>query len=124
MHELAVTEGMLKVVLRHAEQNQVQRVLGITLLIGEMSDIVDEWLQRYFDYLSRGTVAEGAELTINRSPAVFRCGDCGDEYVVNIRNKGSFSCPVCGGANVSLISGREFQVQELKVIMNEGNPID
>ena len=47
MHELAVTEGMLKVVLRHAELNRAKQVVAITLQIGEMTDIVDEWLRRY-----------------------------------------------------------------------------
>lgn len=116
MHELAVTEGMLKVVLRHAELNQAQKVVGITLKIGGMSDIVDEWLQRYFDYLSRGTIAEGAEILIERSPAVFRCCGCGEEYIVNLKAKGSFSCPECGADNVDLVAGREFQVQEIKVV--------
>lgn len=116
MHELAVTEGMLKVVLRHAELNRAQQVVGITLRIGEMSDLVDEWLQRYFDYLSRGTIAEGAEVKIERSPAVFQCEDCGEEYVVNIKVGNKFSCPVCGSNDVDLISGREFLVQDLKVV--------
>lgn len=116
MHELAVTEGMLKVVLRHAELNQAKQVLGITLKIGEMSDIVDEWLQRYFDYLSRGTIAEGAQIVIERSPAVFRCCDCGEEYIVNIKSGGRFSCPECGANDVELVAGREFQVQELQVV--------
>ncbi len=116
MHELAVTEGMLKVVLRHAEMNKAKRVVGITLRIGEMSDIVDEWLKRYFDYLSRGTIAEGAQIIIERSPAVFSCGDCGAEYIVNLKAKDKFSCPECGANNVELISGREFLVQDLQVV--------
>ena len=37
MHELAVTEGMLKVVLRHAELNRAKQVVAITLQIGEMT---------------------------------------------------------------------------------------
>jgi len=116
MHELAVTEGMLKVVLRHAELNRAKQVVAITLQIGEMTDIVDEWLRRYFDYLSRGTIAEGAEITIRRTPAVFCCEDCGAEYVVNIKARDGFSCPECGTNKVDLVSGREFLVQELKVI--------
>ncbi|MGI6548676.1 MAG: hydrogenase maturation nickel metallochaperone HypA [Syntrophomonadales bacterium] len=116
MHELAVTEGMLKVVLRHAELNRAKKVVGITLRIGEMSDIVDEWLKRYFDYLSRDTIAEGAEIIIERSPAVFRCGDCGEEYIVKLKGEYKFSCPECSTNNVDLIAGREFLVQELKVV--------
>lgn len=116
MHELAVTEGMLKVVLKHAGINGAQQVMGITLRIGEMSDIEEEWLQKYFDYLSRGTIAEGARIRVLKSPAVFQCEECKNEYVVNIKEKGKFSCPACGGVKVNLIAGREFEIQELKVI--------
>jgi hydrogenase nickel incorporation protein HypA/HybF len=91
-------------------------VEGITLRIGEMSDILEEWLQKYFDYLSRGTIAEGARIRVEKAPAIFRCEECQEEYVVNIKAQGKFSCPACGGAKVSLIAGREFEIQELQVI--------
>jgi len=49
MHELSVMEGILNVVLKHARQNGVQRVVAVSLRVGEMTDLVDEWMQRYFD---------------------------------------------------------------------------
>lgn len=116
MHELAVTEGLLKVVLRHAELNNAQKVLGVVLRIGEMSDFEEEWLQKYYDYLSRGTIAEGAKLQVERCPASFRCEDCREEYTVDIRKRQQFSCPACGGSKITLIGGREFEIKELQVI--------
>ena len=50
MHELQVTESILDIVLRHAEANQVNKILSIQLKVGELSDLEDEWIQRYFDY--------------------------------------------------------------------------
>ena len=50
MHELPVTKSILGIVLRHAESNNVQRVVSIELSIGALSDLEDEWLQRYFDH--------------------------------------------------------------------------
>lgn len=116
MHELAVTEGMLKVVLRNAEANGAQQVLGINLRIGEMSDIEEEWLQKYFDYLSRDTIADGARLRVERSPAVFQCRKCREKYSVNIKGGGKFSCPICNSTQIDLITGREFEIRELEVI--------
>ena len=64
MHELPVTESILKIVLKHARVSGVRKVRTIRLIVGKLSDLEDEWIQRYFDYLSKGTVAEGARLGV------------------------------------------------------------
>jgi len=62
MHELPITERILSVVLRHAEGRTSPESSASTLRVGELSDLADEWIQRYFSYLSRGTLgrARGA----------------------------------------------------------------
>ena len=76
MHELQITERILNVVLRHAAGHDISRIVRIHLRIGELSDLQDEWIQHYFDYLSRGTLAENAQLAITRAPIVVRCEAC------------------------------------------------
>jgi hydrogenase nickel incorporation protein HypA/HybF len=116
MHELAVTEGILKVVLRHAATNGAARVVGIGLRIGELSDLADEWLQRYFDYLSRDTIAAGARIRVEKIPVVFRCETCGGDFRVRLNEMKDVTCPVCGPGKAILVSGREFTVQQIEVI--------
>lgn len=116
MHELAVTESILKVVLKHASLNGVRRVLGVALRIGELSDLEDEWLQRYFDYLSKDTPAAGARLRIERVPVVFRCAPCGHDFPVKVREIDRVRCPRCGGERMTLISGREYFIKNIEVI--------
>lgn len=116
MHELAVTEGILKVVLRHAAAGGATRVVGVGLRIGELSDLADEWLQRYFDYLSRDTIAAGARIRVERIPVVFRCEACGESYRVELRERKDTVCPACSSAKAVLLSGREFTVQQIEVI--------
>ena len=67
MHELQVTERILDVVLKHAAGHDVSKIVVIHLRIGELSDLEDEWLQRYFDYLSKDTMAENARLAIEKA---------------------------------------------------------
>ena len=71
MHELSVTESILNIVLKHAQENGAEKVLTIGLKIGELSELVGECIQHYFDYLSKGTIAEGAVLEIERAPIIF-----------------------------------------------------
>jgi hydrogenase nickel incorporation protein HypA/HybF len=116
MHELSVMEGILNVVLKHARQNDVQRVVAVSLRVGEMTDLVDEWMQRYFDYLSDKTIAAGAVLKIERAPVVFQCEACGTDFPVNIRDVRDTTCPACGGNKIRLKSGREFFIKNIEVM--------
>ncbi len=116
MHELPVTENILKVVLRHADEARAQKVVSVSLRIGELSDIIEEWLQRYFDYLSKGTLAEGAALRVERMPVVFRCEGCGESFHVKIREVKDIVCPACGGGKATFVSGREFFIKDIEVI--------
>lgn len=113
---MAVTEGILKVVLKHAEMSNARRVVSICLRIGELQNVVDEWLNRYFDYLSRGTIAEGAKFKIIHSPVISKCRNCEEVFKINIRELDNLNCPRCGGDKSILMSGREFFVEEIEVI--------
>ncbi|MCX7982141.1 MAG: hydrogenase maturation nickel metallochaperone HypA [Syntrophales bacterium] len=115
MHELPITEGILKIVLKHAARNKANKVVLVRLRIGRLCDLEAEWIQNYFSYLSKGTVAEGAKIEIERVPAVVICRSCGQEY--EMKNDGliSFLCPNCGSQEVEIVSGREYFVSEMEV---------
>ncbi len=115
MHELPITESILNIVVKHAQQNNAKKVVSISLKIGAMSDLLNEWVQRYFDYLSKGTVAEGAVLKIERVPVVLKCDACGSSFEVDLRKDGNFKCAQCNGEKVSLVSGREFYINSMEV---------
>ena len=115
MHELPITESILNIVLAHAKKNDVQRVLAIHLRIGKLSDLEDEWMQRYFDYVSRDTIASGAVLKIERSPVMLQCNACGESYPVEVADMSNAVCPACGAKDAQLISGREYYIKNMEV---------
>ncbi len=116
MHELAVTEGIVKVALKYAEQSNAQKVVGIRLRIGEMSHILEDMLVKMFHHLSRGTIMEGAQVTIEWTPVVLQCADCKEMYPIKIKELADCECPACRGKNFSLVSGREFYIESIEVI--------
>lgn len=116
MHELPVTESILKVVLAHATKNDVQRVVTIHLQIGRLSDLEDDWMQRYFDYMSRGTLAEGAKLHIERTPIQMKCNACAESYSIESVEKINGPCPACGQKDGTLVSGREYYVKNMEAL--------
>lgn len=115
MHELPVTESILSIVLKHAAANQVRNVVSISLRVGEMSDLEDEWIQRYFDYLSKGTAAEGAKLKIERVPVTIQCSSCQAAYTIKIREVKDPKCPHCGATGGKLLAGREYYIKDMEV---------
>ncbi|HUH67246.1 MAG TPA: hydrogenase maturation nickel metallochaperone HypA [Syntrophales bacterium] len=115
MHELSVTESILNIVLKHAQTNRAERVLSIGLRIGELSELVGECIQHYFDYLSKGTIAEGAALEIERSPIMFECTECKCTFQVSLSETKDFTCTRCHSAKVKLVSGREFYIKDITI---------
>ncbi|MHB8772182.1 MAG: hydrogenase maturation nickel metallochaperone HypA/HybF [Syntrophales bacterium] len=116
MHELSVTESLLQVVLRHAGAGGAVRVVSVSVRIGALSDLVNEWMQRYFDYLSRGTIAEGARIRIERIPVTFRCDACGAVFPADPRSREAIRCPGCGSEAMTLATGRECFVAGIEVV--------
>jgi hydrogenase nickel incorporation protein HypA/HybF len=112
MHEMAVTQSILDIAVRHALQAGASRITHINLVIGEMSGVVDDSVQFYFDFLSQDTIAQGAKLVFDRRPAVYRCGECGTTF----HPQGlDWACPACEALAFEVVSGREFQVDSIEV---------
>ena len=108
-----MTKSILSIVLQHAETSQVSRVLSISLRIGALSDLEDEWIQRYFDYLSKGTVAEGAKIMIERVPVKVKCESCSNCFEIDIKRVEEIRCPECGDKQCSLVSGSEYYIENM-----------
>lgn len=116
MHEMAVTEGILKIALKHAEQAQAVRVTDLRLVIGQLSSIVDDSVQFYWDIISQGTLCEGARLHFERVPAKLICLDCGTAYTL----AGELTdCPECGSIQVKVTSGEEFRFDSIDIETSE-----
>lgn len=112
MHELAITEGIIEAAVPEAVRHGAKKILEIRLKIGELSGVLPECIQEYFNIASRGTIAEGARLVVQKIPITIRCASCGYDGVIPKRK---IHCPVCGSAEIKLMSGREYYVDSLEV---------
>jgi len=115
VHELPITEEILKIAVNHGEKNGAKRIVRVHLAIGDLTDLIDEWVQRYFDYLAKDSIAEGAELVIERVPIRVLCEECDETYEVD-KKAMDFSCPSCGEKGAELLSGREFTVKSIEIM--------
>ena len=112
MHELTITQNMLDLVLKQAQESGSKKVEKINLVIGEMTGVVDRSMQFYFELLSKDTPAQGAVLIFRMVPLQAKCRDCGTSFDFN---EGVGECPQCHLYNVEIISGNELFVESIEV---------
>jgi hydrogenase nickel incorporation protein HypA/HybF len=115
VHELAVTKSILKLVLDHAAQHGGREVLRIRLAVGEMRNLEEDWIQRYFDRISRGTPAEHAVIQVRKVPVAFLCKACGKQFTANLREDKKLVCAHCASFSYDLVSGRELTVETVEI---------
>jgi hydrogenase nickel incorporation protein HypA/HybF len=113
---LAVTESILEITLRHADQAKARRVTDIHLVLGELASIVDDSVQFYWDLITKDTLAEGSTLHFRRIEALMECLDCSERYKPG---NGQLRCPSCDGGQVRVIAGEEFRLEAIEVDSDE-----
>lgn len=112
MHEMAIAEGILDIVVKTAANHGASKVTSVKVLAGELTGVVPEALEFGFSALAQGTIADGACLSICMVPLIGRCRDCGHESrVANYR----FVCANCSSYGVEIVSGRELKVESVEV---------
>jgi hydrogenase nickel incorporation protein HypA/HybF len=112
MHELAVTENVLAIAQRHAKQVEAKRVTAVYLVIGQLSSIIDDSVQFYWDIISENSLCTGAKLHFERIPARLECQDCGEQYTLA---RELTNCPNCTSFSVKVLSGQEFYVSAIDI---------
>ena len=112
MHELSVTQSMLEIVLDQAKTANAKKVTKINLVIGELSGVVSDCVQFYFDFLKKGNAAEEAILDFKLVPVELRCRAC---QTVFHPNGSAWVCPNCQGTGLEVIKGQESYVESIEV---------
>ena len=116
MHELSVTESILSTVLKTAEQHGVTKILRIHLEIGELNDLKGEWIQHFFDYLSKDTIAAEAKIEVHVRPTEFTCQECDETFPLQLKTVEKVACPACGSGDCTLSDGSGFYIRDMEAV--------
>jgi hydrogenase nickel incorporation protein HypA/HybF len=127
MHELALAGAVIDTAERHAGG---RRVMLVRLRLGELRQVVPDSLAFYFEHVARGTLCEDAVLEHEVVSARLGCA-CGASWdlasATGVQTppggvgprlaaaRPSFRCPACGGADVAIETGNEFEVESIDV---------
>jgi hydrogenase nickel incorporation protein HypA/HybF len=109
VHELSLASAIVNTVAKHAGG---RRVTVVSLRVGRLRQVIPDTLEFYFEFVARGSVCDGARLEQEVIPARLRCRECSREWEIEIP---AFRCPTCGGSDVEVASGDEFEVESIEV---------
>ncbi len=112
MHELAVTESLLNTASEYAIKNNAQKVNSLNITIGDLSSIVSDSVQFYWDIISEDTICEKSLLIFKRIPAKFLCQACENDFEIQGE---LLPCPMCGSMDLKTIQGDEFLLESIEI---------
>ena len=113
MHELPITQNILKIALQYAEKEGANRITTLNLVIGQLSSVIDDSIQFYWPIISEGTIAQDARLNFKRIPAELKCLSC--ETIYQLDDGQLRTCPNCDSSQVSILAGKEFQLESIQI---------
>jgi hydrogenase nickel incorporation protein HypA/HybF len=98
--------------LDKAKEVQASEITQINLVVGELSGFIPDCIQFYFDFLSRGTIAEKATLHFELAPTQLRCRNC---FTVFHPQDTLWTCPKCQTQSIEIAGGRELHIKDMEV---------
>lgn len=116
MHELPFTKGIYKSVMRKAESVNAKHVNRVVLEIGVLHDFVPEFVQKYWDFISRGSIAEGSVVEIRWKNATVMCGKCHTQFEVDKETMNDPRCPSCGFEYGTMLTGNELRIVGIEIV--------
>lgn len=115
MHEIGIMRDVLDTVVRVAEEHGGGKITKINLRVGVMSGLIPYYCRSMFEFIAKGSIAEGCELAIEEEPAVFKCLECGEISCFDAVRP-EFVCNSCGSKQLRLIDGYKSQIVNMSMI--------
>jgi hydrogenase nickel incorporation protein HypA/HybF len=112
VHEHHAVKALVKQALERSGLGHGEKVTSLCIVMGELLGFDPDSVRLYFEEISRGTPAEGAELSFKAAEAALKCRSCGREFK---RGAGDLCCPACRGIELTITGGKEFYIDSLEV---------
>ena len=108
MHELAITQSVVDMVV---ERTAGRRVGRVRLDVGALSGVVPDAMQFCYELIVSGTPLEGSTLVIEQTRGAAHCRSCGQDFALDSL---ILLCD-CGSADLDIRSGRQLRIVSVEV---------
>ena len=114
MHELGIVVHVIEQIEKIAEENKVQKVVELTLEVGEVSGVVKEYFVDAFNWSIKKTkYMKECKLNFITIKGISYCEECQKTYETVAYGK---ECPFCHSPHTYLVTGRDVSIKDIKVI--------
>ncbi|MFX1256752.1 MAG: hydrogenase maturation nickel metallochaperone HypA [Promethearchaeota archaeon] len=121
MHEFSFAYNIFKIAEATAIKHNAIKITEVYLEVGELTLIVPELLKQSFKMATTGSIAEGANLIIEKVPGKIKCRECGEISTVTLSEDAYltglqlFQCKHCKSKNTEIIEGKKANVKNIKI---------
>jgi len=124
VHELTIATSLVEALLEIAKQQSSNKIVAVHLKVGKLRLISVEQLRFSYEILSKGTLLEGSQLTIEETPGFTRCPNCG--YAQELQTGDLtyhfalpvMKCPKCG-SDLKIEGGDECLITKVRMTLPE-----
>lgn len=109
MHELSVVLEIFELVEEIMNEQGLKEVSTVEVEVGELSGILPDYFKECWNAARMGSIFSNTKLKLDYKPAMARCS-CGAVYEMNRHSR---ICPECSKTDYTVISGREFMVNQI-----------
>ena len=120
MHELGIVVKVLEQVDEVAEQYKAEKIMKVTMEVGEVSTIVPDLFTDAFNWARKKTrFAQEAELEMIIIEGRTYCRACGETYRTTEYGK---KCPHCGSPETYLLTGDQVIIKDISAVFDQEAP--
>ena len=122
MHELGIVMNVLEQVDSAAAEYKAEKVMKVTMEIGEVSSIVPDLFTDAFNWAKKKTeYLKDAELEMIIIEGRTYCQNCGETYKTTEYGK---KCPHCGSYETYLLTGDQVIIKDIDALFGapDGEP--
>ncbi len=113
MHELGIVVHVINQIEELSKKNNVNKVVELTLEVGEVSGVVKEYFVDAFEWAKKRTeYMKDCKLNLVIIQGITYCEDCKKTYSTTEYGK---ECPYCHGPHTYLVTGRDVMIKNVKV---------
>ncbi len=113
MHELGIVVHVIKQIEDLAKTQKVEKVVELTLEVGEVSGVVKEYFVDAFEWAKKRTeYMKDCKLNLIIIQGITFCEDCKKTYSTTEYGK---ECPYCHSTNTYLVTGKDVMIKNVKV---------
>ena len=122
MHDFSISRQIAAEVIKRANEKKASQVLEIKLKIGQLTHINPEQISFWLKELFKETLAQQANIKIEKAPVIMQCKKCSYEGKIEVEEKfyylplfNSIFCPCCKSEEIEIKSGDECLLERIKI---------